>query len=116
MIITSESFPELRAVFEMIERDNGGHLIGTVYPGDRINFEAFNVPDAWALLLPQAEAGLARLRSQSEDDFETFVNGEESEQAAIFERQGDLAAAQSVLMDYFNGWQPEDAPNKGAEA
>jgi hypothetical protein len=114
MIVTRENFPELRAAFQLIEVDNGGHLIGTVYPGERINFEAFSIPDFWAHLAPAAEAALARLRACGKADLETFVIGEVTEQEAIVVRQGDLAEAHTLLNDWFNGWQPEDAPGAGA--
>lgn len=110
VIVDRTSFPTVHAAFVAIEHDNGGHLIGTVYPGKPINLDSFEVPAAWAALLPAAEAGLARLRSLSAADWETFVIGELSEMEAIRDRQGDLAVAQTILNDHFDGWQPEDAP------
>jgi hypothetical protein len=116
MIVNDQNYPQLRSAFKAIEEDNGGHLIGTVYPGEKIDLHNFVVPDAWMLLLPQAEAGLQRLHDESKDDLETFVTGEMSEAEAIETRQSDLAAARQVLNDYFNGWQPEDAPQAGVAA
>ena len=114
MIVDREHYPELRAAFAAIERDNGGHLIGTVYPGHRINLDAFTVPEAWAQLVPSADRALARLKAESEADLETFVTGEQSEAEAIEQRQGDLSEARILLNDWFNDWQPEDAPFRGA--
>jgi hypothetical protein len=105
--VTGKSFPNLHAAFVAIEQDNGGHLIGTVYPGEPIDFETFRVPDAWEPLLAPAEAGLARLRACSVEDLSTFVIGEETEAEAIQQRQADLNAARLVMNDYFDGWQEE---------
>src|SRR5437868_1984054 len=102
--VTKSSFPNVCAAFRTIEEDNGGHLIGTVYPGKRLNLEAFEVPDGWSGLLPPAEAGLALLRGKSREDFETFVCGEMGEADLIRDRQGNLAEAQKVLADFFDGW------------
>jgi hypothetical protein len=110
MIVERTNYPELLAAFAAIERDNGGHLIGTVYPGKKIDLDHFSIPDAWSHMVPGAERGLARLRSCGEGDWETFVVGEMSEQEAILDRQGDLVEAHILLNDWFNGWQPEDAP------
>jgi len=99
--VTTQSYPRLHAAFRAIEYDNGGQLIGTHYPGEKIDLDTFQVPSAWGPLLAQAEAGLARL---DEKDFETFVVGEHSDQENIRERQGDLTEAHTVLNDYFDGW------------
>jgi len=113
VIVERSKYPELCAAFAAIERDNGGHLVGTIYPGVPIDLNHFSVPPAWAHLISGAERALARLRLRSEDDFETFVIGEQSEAEAIERRQGDLAEASILLNDWFNGWQPEDAPFSG---
>lgn len=110
MIADSSNYPNLHAAFEAIECDSGGHLLGTVYPGKPIDLDRFKVPEAWAHLASGAERALARLKADSEDDLETFVIGEQSEAEEIERRQGDLAEARILLNDYFNGWQPEDAP------
>ncbi|WP_439392375.1 hypothetical protein ACRQ5Q_22530 [Bradyrhizobium sp. PMVTL-01] len=95
----------MRKAFEMVERDGGGHLVGRIYPGTSINFEAFSVPESWAQLVSGAESGLARL---TEEDFETFVVGEQSEQVAILKRQGDLTHAHVLIDGYFDGWPSEN--------
>lgn len=110
MIIEHSNYPRLHAAFKAIECDNGGHLLGTVYPGEPIDLEHFKVPDAWSHLVPGAERSLARLEVRDKNDLETFVTGEQSEAEQIERRQGDLAEARILLNDYFNGWQPEDAP------
>ena len=110
MIIDRDSYPNLRAAMAEVEMDNGAHLLGTVYPGEKIDLERFRVPEAWQHLVPGAERGLARLMAESLGDFGTFTCGEQAEQEAIMERQGDLAEAHILLNDWFNGWQPEDAP------
>lgn len=112
MIVNHANYPFLHAALKAIECDNGGHLIGTVYPGKRIDLDNFNVPDAWQHLVAGADVALGRLEEESADDYETFVVGEQSEAEAIEQRQGDLAEARILLNDYFNGWQPEDAPFK----
>jgi hypothetical protein len=108
--VSPQTYPNLHAAFRAIEENNGGHLIGTVYPGERINLDSFTVPAAWDKLLPVAEAGLARLCDT--EDFSTFVCGEASDVEAIRVRQGDLDVAQRVLNDYFSGWPTEDAPKE----
>lgn len=110
MIVDRNSYPNLHAAFKAIECDNGAHLIGTVYPGERINLNEFKVPDAWAHLVSGAELSLARLKERGDIDLETFVCGEQTEAEAIEVQQGDLAEARILLNDWFNGWQPEDAP------
>lgn len=106
-LVTSSTFPQLHAAFKEIECDNGGHLIGTVYPGEPIDLETFTVPEAWAPLLAPAEAALARLRDAGDEDLNTFVVGEMSESERIRERQGDLEEARRVLNDFFDGWPAE---------
>lgn len=110
MIVQRSNYPDLREAFHVIECDSGGHLIGTRYPGQKIDMEHFEVPEAWSHLVAAADRVLSRLRLFSEDDFETFVCGEQTDMDVIEKRQGDLAEARILLDDYFNGWQPEDAP------
>lgn len=110
MIVQRSNYPDLREAFHAIECDSGCHLIGTIYPGQKIDLEQFEVPEAWSHLVAGADRALSRLRLDSEEDFETFVIGEQSEAEEIERRQGDLAEARILLNDYFNGWQPEDAP------
>jgi hypothetical protein len=105
IIVTRKNFPALRDAFEAIEVDNGGHHVGTTHPGTPIDMERFEIPDSHVALLAPAEASLARLRAQSQDDWDTFVTGECSEAEAIEERQGDLAPARQLLNDWFNDWQ-----------
>jgi hypothetical protein len=111
MIVISETVcPELRRAFEAIERDSGGHLVGTVYPGTPIDMKRFEVPDAWTSLCEPADAGLKRLREHSDEDWQTFVFGEFESAEALRERQGDLDAASQILNGYFDSWPAEDAP------
>lgn len=107
MIIDRDNYPTLRAAMAEIEMDNGGHLLGTVYPGEKIDLDRFRVPEAWQHLVPGAERGLARL---DWNDLVMFACGEQTEQEFIKDRQGDLAEAHLLLNDWFNGFQPEDAP------
>jgi len=110
MIVTTENYPNLLNAFKEIEMDNGGHLIGTVYPGEKIDLEHFKVPEAWAHLIEGAERGLARLAADSHDDLETFLCGDQTEADEIRERRGDLSEAHILIESWFNGWQPEDRP------
>ena len=110
MIVTRNNYPDLSAAFRAIEMDNGGHLIGTIYPGERINLNEFEIPAAWEHLTAGADRGLARLKETSAADLETFVNGDMTEAEEIEKRQGDLSEARIILNAWFNGWQPEDAP------
>lgn len=108
MAITKATYPELHAALVEIECDNGGHLIGAVYPGTPINLNRFKVPDAYWHLLAPAEVALARLRQTNELDWYEFVCGEETASEAIQRRQGDLMEASALLEAWFNGW-PEPA-------
>jgi len=109
-IVTEPFFPRLHAAFRLIEADNGACLIGTIYPGKRVDLERFIVPQAWTSLLQRADRALSALRAASEEDFETFVIGEISEQDAILARRPDLTSAHKLLNNFFDGWPPEDAP------
>ena len=114
MIVTRENYPNLHAAFLEIELDNGGHHVNRIAAGqglpEPIDLEQFEVPEAWAHLASGANLALGRLQKDSADDFETFVAGDQDEAEAIEKRQGDLAEARILLNDWFNGWQPEDAP------
>jgi hypothetical protein len=109
-IVTKDNFPSVCASFRLIEEDNGGHLIGTVYPGERINLEAFEVPDLWEHLVSVADAALLRLKNESPEDWEIFIIGEESHSADIGRRQGDLAEASTLLNAFFDGWETGASP------
>jgi len=114
MIVTRENYPHLHAAFLEIELDNGGHHVNRIAAGqglpEPIDLERFEVPGAWSHLAPGADRALARLKEQSEDDLETFVCGDQDSAEEIEKRQGDLSEARILLNDWFNGWQPEDAP------
>lgn len=114
MIVTRENYPHLHAAFLEIELDNGGHHVNRIAAGqglpEPIDLERFEVPEAWSHLTPGADLALGRLQEGSDVDFETFVCGDQDEAEAIEKRQGDLAEARILLNDWFNGWQPEDAP------
>jgi hypothetical protein len=109
MIVNRENYPRVRDAFDLIECDSGGHLIGRVYPGKTIDFGRFEVPEAWAHLVPGAEQKLAHLIAGSETLWETFVTGEQTEAERI-EKAFDLAEARILLDGYFNGWPEEDTP------
>lgn len=106
-VITQRSSPALLAAFQLIEVDNGAHLIGTVYPGEKIELDQFEVPDAWQHLIAPAETGLSRLQAAGPDDWQTFLIGCETEQDAIRRRQGDLDEAHQLINAWFDAW-PED--------
>lgn len=106
-VITNTSHPALAAAMRLIETDNGGHLIGTVYPGKRINLDEFEIPQRWEHFIAPAEVGLARLRAENPADWENVIIGEYSEMKAIILRQGDLYEAEEILQGYFDAWQCE---------
>ncbi len=116
MQVDDTNYPNLRTAFWSIECNSGGHLIGTVYPGQKMDLDRFKVPEAWAHLVPGAERGLARLKDFCPTDLETFTIGEQSEADEIETRQGDLAEARILLNDYFEGWPAECAPFAGKGA
>lgn len=104
--VTSETYPELHRAFLEIEMDNGGHLIGTVYPGTKIDLKCFRVPrKLWGIAL-EAECALTGLRRDyGEGDWHEFVCGEESAATEIEKRRGDLPQARFILNGFFNGWK-----------
>lgn len=104
--VAKDTFPALHAAFLEIEFDNGGHLIGTVYPdaGPPRDLETFIVPDPWSYLVAPASVALARLKLTSEDDWSEFVCGEQTAAEAIQKRQGDLEEARELLNAFFDGW------------
>jgi hypothetical protein len=110
MIVTKDNFPEVCAGFRLIEEDNGGHLIGRVYPGEPINLEAFEVPDGWSHMLAPAEAGLSRLRRETPELWDTFVIGDERDVFDIAYRQKDLDQASILFNAFFDGWQATPPP------
>jgi hypothetical protein len=114
MIIDRVNYPGLHAAITEIELDNGAHHVNRIAAGqglpEPIDLDHFTVPEAWAHLVEGAERGLARLLEQSQDEFETFLCGEESDQDAIKDSRGDLSEAHILLNDWFNGFPTEDTP------
>lgn len=104
MNVTKKTFPALHKAFVLIEHDNGGHLIGTVYPGERKNLRSFPVPAPWQMRAKKAEVGLRSIVDDPEL-FDNFVIGEESEQEMLLAMHPELKYAQEVLNAYFNGWE-----------
>lgn len=105
LVVTAKNFPQVWAAFRLIQIDSGAHLIGTVYPGDPINLELFEVPDECTHLLTQAEAALDRLLRSSQEEWEEFVMGDYDTAAHIKYRQGDLEEAQQLLNKFFDCWE-----------
>jgi len=104
MQINKRNYPAIAKAFRLIEEDNGGHLIGTVYPGEKLDLESFDVPDEHAPKLDAIERALQRILPDAER-FNTFVVGEESEHEAVMTTQGDLTDAHELLCAYFMGWE-----------
>lgn len=102
MLITNISHPRLAKAFRLIEEDNGGHLIGTVYPGPPpLNLENFFIPDYWERHVAACEEGLAML---SDDELETFCQGDQDEAEKLCERSPDILKAHRMCNAYFDGW------------
>jgi hypothetical protein len=103
--VTKENYPHVCRAFRMIEEDNGGHLIGTVYPGEAVDLERFTVPAAWVKLLDSANLSLGAL---SDADIDTFTCGADHEVEALI-AAGDqgLRNAHDLLCVWFNGWEEE---------
>jgi hypothetical protein len=112
MIVSHDNYPRLFRAFRMIECDGGAHLIGTVYPGEPINLDRFNVPEAWQHLVAGAEAALTHLISGSETLFETFVIGDQDEAEKLVASWCNLTEAHILLNDFFEDWPTENAPFK----
>jgi hypothetical protein len=116
MLINWMTHPLLAYARHLVEKDNGGHLIGTVYPGEKIDFLQFTVPpgrwkaeDLWS-----AELALRWfLLTQGEEEFYDFCNGDQTEIDEVIKElsppdNASLALAHKFLDDYFNGWSDAD--------
>ena len=121
LIVTADAFPFLIKARTMIEEDSGGHLIGTVYPGEKLDFDRFEIPlDRWPLeKIQSAEAALRWVAETGgdkgiESGLYTFCNPEQSEvEKFMYENEATCAAAapgasletaHKLLDDYFNAW------------
>ena len=71
MIVNCENFPELTRAFAQIEIDAGGHLLGTVYPGEKISLEELCKRNPADIVLslhpPELRAALQCLLDDSPD-------------------------------------------------
>lgn len=103
ILVTAQSYPALHAALKMIEVDNGGHLIGTLYPGEKIDLENFQVADMHRDQLDKAELVLAVLKSASAEHFEAFVVGEYACQVLVAEKYLGLSTVHDLLNDFFDG-------------
>ena len=115
--LTYVSHPMLLLARRLIEDDSGGLLIGTVYPGERINLLSVLVPeDRWSLQnLLKAEIALRWYAvTRGFNALLEFCTGEQTEQEdAVREHVdvipgGDLGLAHKFLDDYFNAWSDDD--------
>jgi hypothetical protein len=123
MHITRQSHPSIILARQLVEEDNGGHLIGTVYPGDKINFEALDVPDRWTREQLQSvelalqwvalvhgdkgiESGLYNFCNGEQGEIETFIEANADTCASTLP-PADLRLASKFLNDYFNAWGDE---------
>lgn len=106
VVVGQLNFPSVYAAFVMLECDSGGHLIGTVYPGEKKDLTEFEVPEEYAMLLPNAERALKGLIST---DFETFVIGDYDSRRELLSShaQGNLADADELLNAFFFDWEPD---------
>lgn len=109
--VTASTHPHLVEAMALIEEDNGGHLIGIVYPGEPIDLERFAIPAPWQALAQPAEDALAALHDAAPDDYEAFVVGDQGEVERIVAAHPGLEIARRLLNDWFDGWQREDAPH-----
>ena len=94
------TFPQVHRALYLIECDSGGHLVGRGYPGKPVDLNTFTFPDSYRDRIILAEAELTGLTNNNE--FETFVCGETTEQEALARRYG-LSTAHALLDAYFNG-------------
>ena len=100
--ITNLSHPNLVTAMRAIEVDNGGHLIGTVYPGNPIDLDRFVVPFDVAHLLAPAERALGNLRTIMPDEFDIFATGEDTERKRIVAANPDIEAADLVIETFYS--------------
>ncbi len=100
--ITNQTHPRICFFFCLIEKDNGGHLIGTVYPGTPINMESFEIPETWGDHLEAAERGLATLSDLGVGE---LAMGEEQTALALAAKSEDIAKAYALGNAYFEGWE-----------
>jgi hypothetical protein len=110
MIVTENTHPALHGALVRLETDNGGHLLGTVYPGDPVNLNAIVIPFPWELMVSQAEAALAGLKLRSVQDYETVACGERSDMEALVKRYPELCAAARILEACFDGFPSAGDP------
>lgn len=117
--ITSETHPYVIHAMRLVEEDNGGHLIGTVYPGDPIDMTRMDVPDGFMEKAHEAEGALKRFveeqgrgigdLTEMGQPFYTFViggeNGEE-DTLAIISVNPYLQVASDFINLWFNAWEP----------
>ena len=96
MKITKEDYPHLWEACQVICYDNGA--VNRYHP-EKTEFE-LNIGPKGA---ETAEHGLSQL---SEDDFETFCIGEESDQTEIRERIPGLQIASNILNEWFDEGMP----------
>lgn len=105
IVVSEMNYPSVFDAFVGIECDSGAHLIGTVYPGKKVDLTAFEVPGAFTHLLVAADRGLARL---SADDFETFTIGDQDTMNEIRDRDPDLGAANQLLEAFYYDWDKDE--------
>jgi hypothetical protein len=115
--VTRGEFPFIVLARREVEMDSGGHLIGTVYPGERIDMNEFIVPEPrWSSeQLCKVETALLWVYAVlGHEAFNTFCCGEQTEmdQMIADNREAvskmrvpaDLEMAHKFLDDYFNQW------------
>lgn len=105
-LITKESHPNIAAAFVAVECDNGAHLIGTAYPGERVNLETWEIPAPYDAQVDEVDAQIARIRAAGADIFETWTSGEHYEAIAVT-IQFEAYRAQRFLNAWFDVWTSE---------
>lgn len=110
--------PFILTARQMLEEDSGGHLLGTVYPGRKIDFDTLYVPSSrWTPeQLWNVEAAFKWIANEHgmtgiDSGLYNFVAGEQGEIERFVEKHKetcpDLPLACKFIDDYFNGWCDE---------
>lgn len=89
--VRADNYPALHETLNSICHDSGmgaGH-------------DVLYLSQEWEHRFAPAEAALAALRAESQEDFEDFAIGEYSDAEAIADRSPELTAAHGLLNDFF---------------
>lgn len=108
--LTNRTHPGILAAVRLIEEDNGGHLIGTLYPGEPLDLNTLMIPVKHRAFADEVEPALLALRNEhrlQEDGhpFYIFCCGAEHDSRPIMDARPGLQRAHEFLNLWFDGWE-----------